>query len=126
MYIINDSHRKRCSPLHRWLIERRLRKLKLDNNQAEKLDILYTCTTSVDNKPHSVIQECITAMMADDSFNREQVQDLIRTATDQQAERATAMVAAFGEFYEQLEPWQQQQLRDMRHKRRYCWSRHCH
>jgi hypothetical protein len=46
--------------------------------------------------------------------------------TNNLAKRATTIVAAFSDFYEELDPLQQQQLRAMLYKRWHYRSRRCH
>ena len=113
----------------KWLINRRLRKLKLDDKQKEKLDALFATTGSA-IKDHRIVknevQEHFTAMMAEDGFDRDKAAELIRAAADQHVDRATEIAEAFGDLYETLEPWQQQKVLAMWQKRRHCLSHRCH
>ena len=66
----------------------------------------------------SEMQKSITAIMDDRSFNRNQAAVRTGTFVDPLAERSTAIVAASGEFYEELKPSQQRHLRATWHIRR--------
>lgn len=128
----NKQNARSCgqySPLRKWLIGRKLRKLKLDDSQIEKLDALFANARPVRNN-HPIandrVQEYIIEIMAEKAFNREKAAELIRTASDQDANRAIATVEAYGEFYLGLESWQQEQVQRMWKKRRHCASRCCH
>jgi Spy/CpxP family protein refolding chaperone len=126
---LNSHCCSKRSPIRKWLIGRRLRKLKLDNSQIEKLDELFANARSASNGhviANSELQQHISAIMAEDGFNREKAVELVRTIADQYAERATEIVEAFGEFYQGLEPWQREQIRGMWQKRRHCAARCCH
>lgn len=117
------------SPIRKWLIGRKLRKLKLDDSQIAKLDSLFASASSAsknhDNAKYGV-QKSISVMLAEEGFNRKKAVELIHTAAEQHVEHATEIVEAFGEFYQGLEPWQQKQVQAMWQKRRHCTSRRCH
>ena len=118
-----------CSAMRKWLIGRKLRKLNLDHNQVEKLEELLDNARPASQGHHKMkieLQECISAILADDDFTQDKAAVLIRTAADQHVERAVEIVAAFGEFYQGLEPEQQLQLQSMWQKRRNRASPCCH
>jgi len=75
---LNSRCCNQCSPIRKWLIERKLRKLKLDDNQREKLDTLID-SASLANKDHinakNEVQESITAMITEDGFNLDSAVD---------------------------------------------------
>ena len=119
----------RPNPIRKWLIGRKLRKLKLRDNQLEQLDALIASTRSTGwacGYDSSKVQRSLIALMTEQDFDHDKAAALIRTAADQQVERATQIAAAFGEFYQGLEAWQQAQLQNVLRKRSRCQSRCCH
>lgn len=115
--------------IRKWLIGRKLRKLKLDNSQIDKLDELFAglrSTTEACFVANIELQQHITELLTEDGFNHDKAANLIHSVADQHTERATEIAVRFGEFYQGLESWQQQQLRAMWQKRRRCASRCCH
>jgi|GEM_PF-1558545 len=129
MNSINSHCGKKRNSIAKWLIHRRLRKLKLDEQQKEKLDALFATAGSA-IKNHKIVkngvQESFTAMMAEGELDRDKAAELIRTAADQHVDHATEIAEAFGDLYETLEPWQQQQVQAMWQKRRHCLSHRYH
>lgn len=129
MISFNIHSGRACNPIGKWLINRKLRKLKLDASQKEMVDTLFAIASSA-RKDHAIarskVQERFTTMMAEEGYDREKAAELIRTAADQHADRATDIADAFGDLYETLEPWQQQQVLAMWQKRRHCRSHRCH
>jgi len=125
-----NSHCGRArNSIGKWLIDRKLRKLKLDDTQKEKLDALFaTAGSAIKNHKivKSEVQDRFTAMMAEGGLDRDKAAELIRTAADQHVDHATEIAEAFGDLYETLEPWQQQQVQAMWQKRRHCLSHRCH
>ena len=126
---VNTQGGRTCNSFGKWLINRKLRKLKLDDAQKEKVDALFAIARSA-RKDHAVvkseIQDRFTTMMADQGYDREKTVELIRSAADQHADRATDIADAFADLYQTLEPWQQQKVLAMWQKRRHCRSRRCH
>ena len=126
-----DSNTRCCrkrSPLRQWLIGRRLRKMKLDDGQVEKLDELFASARTADKESgigKNELRACISAMITDQAFDREKAAEHINSAVQKRAERMTDIAVAFGEFYQGLEPWQQQQLQALWRKRGHCGSRCC-
>jgi len=131
---MNTSHSSsaccnRRKPVRRWLIRRRLRKLKLDHNQLEKVDDLIARAGSEGQHRscfNRALQQHIRDVLTDDGFDRDRAFELIRSAAAQQIERQTELVAAYGEFYQGLDPQQQRQLKAMWKQHRRCRSRCCH
>ena len=126
---INTHSGRKCNPIGKWLINRKLRKLKLDDAQKEKVDALFAIARSA-RKDHAVVknevQERLTTMMAEEGYDREKTAELIRNAADQHADLATDITDAFADLYQTLEPWQQQKVLAMWQKRRHCRSHRCH
>ena len=126
---VNTDGGRTCNSIGKWLINRKLRKLKLDDTQKEKVDALFDIASSA-RKDHAIVksevQEDFTTMMADEGYDREKAVELIRSAADQHADRATELADAFADLYETLEPWQQQKVLAMWQKRRQCRSHRCH
>jgi Spy/CpxP family protein refolding chaperone len=126
---LNTHSGKACHPIGKWLINRKLRKLKLDATQKEKVDALFAIASSARKDQaieKSEVQEHFTTMMAEDGYDREKTAELIRNVADLHADRATDIANAFADLYEGLEPWQQQQVLAMWQKRRHCRSHRCH
>ena len=127
-----DSNTHCCRkrrPLRQWLIGRKLRKMKLDDDQAEKLDALFASARTADKESgigKNELRAYIGEMITDQAFDPERAAERINSAAQQHAERMSNIAVAFGEFYQGLEPWQQQQLQALWHKRRHCVSRCCH
>ena len=122
---IIESNTRCCSkrgPLRQWLIGRKLRRLKLDDTQREQLDGLFATASKLKQGKMTVQEELrdrISQMMVDPAFDRGSTAEWIQATAQRYAESTTQLVTAFGEFYRQLEPWQQQQLRSM-------WEKRCH
>ena len=126
---VNTHSGRTCNSFGKWLINRKLRKLKLDDAQKEKVDALFTIASSA-RKDHaatkSEVQDRFTTMMTEQGYDREKAVELIRSTADQHADRATDLADAFADLYETLEPWQQQKVLEMWQKRRHCRSHRCH
>ena len=126
---VNTDGGRTCNSIGKWLINRKLKKLKLDEAKKEKVDSLFDIASSA-RRDHAIakneVQEGFTAMMAEQGYDREKAVELIRSAADQHAERATDFADAFADLYETLEPWQQQKVLAMWQKRRHCRSHRCH
>ena len=126
---VNTDGGRTCHSIGKWLINRKLKKLKLDDAQKEKVDALFEIARSA-RKDHAdvknEVQHGLTTMMADQGYDREKAVELIRSAADQHADRATDIADAFADMYETLEPWQQQKVLAMWQKRGRCRSHRCH
>ena len=126
---VNTDGGRTCNSIGKWLINRKLKKLKLDEAQKEKVDSLFDIASSA-RRDHAIakneVQEGFTAMMAEQGYDREKAVELIRSAADQHAERATDVADAFADLYETLEPWQKQKVLAMWQKRMHCRSHRCH
>ncbi len=129
MNSFNSHCGKKRNSIAKWLINRKLRKLKLDDQQKEKLDTLFATAGSA-IKNHKIVknevQERFAEMMVADGFDHDKATELIRTAADQHVDHATEIAEAFGDLYAILEPWQQQKVLAMWQKRRRCASHRCH
>ena len=129
MNSIHPHYGRKQNPIAKWLINRKLRKLKLDDVQKEKLDALFDVASSA-YKDHKIekneVQEQMTTMLAADGFDRDRTAELIRASADRHADHATEIADAFGDLYETLDPSQQEQVLAMLQKRRHCYSHRCH
>ena len=126
---INTHSGRKCNPIGKWLINRKLRKLKLDDTQKEQLETVLEIASSARNDRRffkTEMQDHLPEMMTEEGFDRDRAVELITTATARQADRAAEIVQAFADLYETLEPWQQQQALAMMQKRRHCRSHRCH
>ena len=124
----NTSCRRWHSPLHRWLLVRRLRKLQLDSTQLESLNALLAALPMTGRGQVTGGRElnaCISAVMADQGFTREMAAEKIQLAAAEFAERATELFAAFAAFYRNLDTRQQQQLQAWWRKRANRGARCC-
>jgi len=129
MMSIHTHYSRKQNPIAKWLINRKLRKLKLDDVQKEKLDALFDVTSSA-YKDHKIekneVQEQMTTMLAAEGFDRDRTAELIRASADRHADHATEIAGAFGDLYEALDPSQQEQVLAMLQKRVHSCSHRCH
>ena len=125
----NSHFGKACTPVGKWLINRKLRKLKLNDAQKEQLDTVLEIASSA-HQEHQLfnteLQQRFTTMMTEDRYDRKKAEELIRKATNQHAEHAAEVAGAFADLYEILAPGQQQQVLAMWQKSRRCRSHRCH
>ena len=116
-----NTHRcQRTSPLRKWLLARRVRKLQLDDNQMEQLDTLFARAWSVSRRNMTggnELLDSIGKVLQEQAFDHDRVAERMDAAARAYAEDAAAIVIAFGEFYHALRPWQQQELRALWRKR---------
>ena len=117
------------NPIGKWLIKRKLRRLKLDAAQEEKVDTLFAIASSA-HKDHvivkSEVQDRFTEMMVENGYDREKAVEIMHSAADQYADRAIDITDVFADLYKTLAPWQQQQVLAMWKKRRHCRSHRCY
>ncbi len=116
------------SPLHRWLLARRLRKLQLDSSQLERLNTLLAALQTTHQGQvtgRHALNAGISAVMADTRSTREMAAEPFRLAAAAFAEQAADLIAAFAEFYRGLDPRQQQQLQAWWRKRSQRGARCC-
>ena len=124
---MNTTH-TRCgrtrSRVGKWLINRKLRKLELNEVQKQQLDTVFDIAHSAyeDKRSsrhamHQQISEVTTAQ----GFDRDRAIDLIHTAREQEAARTEEVVQAFGDLYDTLSPQQQEQALSMWEKRGRCF-----
>ncbi|MFT3720471.1 MAG: Spy/CpxP family protein refolding chaperone [Pseudorhodoferax sp.] len=106
------------------VVERVARKLELDAAQKAKLDALATRlaeqrrTLMGEGDP----REQVRALVAGDRFDRAAAQALVTQKTAALNAGSPELVAALGDFYDSLNPAQQQQVRDFL-QRRGGWHR---
>ncbi|HEX7637652.1 MAG TPA: Spy/CpxP family protein refolding chaperone [Burkholderiaceae bacterium] len=100
------------------------RTLDLDAAQQGKLQALATQlhaqhAAMIANDPHQRLQ----ALMAGSTFDRAGAQALVDEKVSQLQANSPALIAAVGDFFDSLNPTQQQQVRDFlaRHHRGHGW-----
>jgi len=127
------SHRAHRGPmtdaditqLRERVIDKAGRELALDAAQKAKLGVLADALkdqraalmAGADN-PRAELQ----ALMTGPQFDRTRAQALVEAKTGAVRDKAPAVVAAMADFFDSLQPGQQQQLRDYLQKRRG-WGR---
>jgi len=123
------GHHGKRAPVLNWFLKRKLRRLKLDESQRKQLDKLILSAgsarydrLSTRDQLHSNVAE----LLSKPEFNREKAAEVMRTATSHHIDRATKFIDTFGEFYDGLELWQQEQLQAMWQKRGCCTVQYCH
>jgi Spy/CpxP family protein refolding chaperone len=123
---MNTTH-TRCgrtrSRFGKWLINHKLRKLQLDDRQKQQLDTVFNIAHSAHRDKRMTrcaMQQRISDVMTEQGFDRDRAIDLIRTTSEQEAERAEEVVQAFGYLYDTLTPQQQEQALAMWEKRHRC------
>jgi hypothetical protein len=125
---ILGCHGKRA-PVLNWFFKRKLRKLKLGDSQRKQLDQLIISAESSRHDRLSASDELhsnVAELLSEPEFNRENAAEVIRTATSHHIDRATKFIDTFGEFYDGLDSWQQEQLQAMWKKRGRCAVQCCH
>jgi periplasmic protein CpxP/Spy len=65
----------------------------------------------------------VRALVAGDRFDRPQAQALVEKATAAIGARSPAVIAAFGDFYDSLNPQQQARVRETMERRHRWWRR---
>lgn len=108
-----------------WVVERVTRKLELDAAQQEKLRALAATLQAeraafhAQGDPRSQMR----ALVAGERFDRAQAQAMAEKASEAIRTRSPAVIAAFGDFYDSLNPAQQAQVRERMERRRGWWRR---
>ena len=107
------------------IVDRVSRHLDLDATQKAKLDALaqtlqqQRAAWAGQGDPRSQMR----ALVAGDHFDRTQAQALVEKATAAIGTRSPAVIAAFGDFYDSLNPQQQARVREAMERRRGWWRR---
>lgn len=119
----HDSGPEHNARLQTRVVERVSSKLDLNAEQKRKLqaltDVVVAQRKSVVGggaDPRSQVQ----ALVAGDKFDRSAAQALMQEKTQAIQAGSPAVIAALGDFYDSLEPAQQQKVRDMM-QRRHGW-----
>lgn len=123
------GHHGKRAPVLNWFIKRKLRKLKLDESQRKQLDKLILSAGSARHDRLSTrdqLHSNVAELLSKREFNREKAAEVMRTATGHHVDHATKFIDTFGEFYDGLESWQQEQLQAMWQKRGRCAVQCCH
>ncbi len=108
------------------VIEKASRKLDLNEAQKQKLgslaDALLAARTAVrgtDGEPRAQFK----ALIAGSSFDRGAAENLLAGKTGQVQNQGPKVIAALGDFFDSLNPTQQQQLREFMDRRGGRWGR---
>jgi protein CpxP len=103
-----------------WVVERVTRRLDLSPAQQAKLRALAATLQAereaFAGQPHP--REQMRVLVAGDKFDRAQAQVLAEKASDALRARSPAVIAAFGDFYDSLDPGQQVKVREFMERRR--------
>lgn len=109
-----------------WLVERAAEKLSLTPPQRERLVAVKEELGRIRHEAGigpEQRHEQVAALIAGERFDRAAAQTLVSEKTRQVERYAPQVVAALGDFYDSLDPQQQQQLRDWLADAggRHCW-----
>ena len=106
-----------------WALERATRTLDLNDDQQQRLAVLAdklqaqrTALMGATPDPRAQIK----ALVATDKFDRAGAQTLITEKTPNLQTKSPELIAALAEFYDSLNPAQQQKVRDLM-ERRHGW-----
>jgi Spy/CpxP family protein refolding chaperone len=109
------------------VIERVGRKLDLDDAQKQKLGVLAdklqaqrAAVVGSTADPRAAMQ----ALVAGDKFDRTRAQSLLNEKLQAVQTGSPEVIAAMGDFYDSLNPDQQQKVRDFMQRRRGWMGRH--
>ena len=124
---MNTTH-TRCgrtrSRFGKWLINRKLHKLELNDAQKQQLDTVFDIAHSAYEDKRSsrhAMHQQISEVMTAQGFDRDRAIDLIRTTREQEVSKAEEVVLACGDLYDTLSPQQQEQAQAMWEQRGRCF-----
>jgi len=102
-----------------WVVERVTRKLDLTEPQKAKLQALASTLQAERSAFHAQgdPRARMQALLAGDKFDRAGAQAMAEKAADALRGRSPAVIAAFGDFYDSLDPAQQARVRDAMERR---------
>ncbi|GAA6143555.1 Spy/CpxP family protein refolding chaperone [Hydrogenophaga sp. 5NK40-0174] len=113
------------------IVERVTKKLDLNADQRAKLvalgEALEAQRVAIKAQEKVSTRDAIQALVAGDKFDREAAQALVASKTEMVQTGAPSVIAALGDFYDSLNPEQQQMVRERmakRHGRWGGWGRH--
>lgn len=99
-------------------------KLELNDAQKQKLGVLadeLIAQRKAWRAQGSDPRAEVKALMANEKFDRSGAQGLLERRTQQVQGAGPKVIAAFGDFYDSLNPTQQQQVRERLNKRGHGW-----
>jgi len=98
-----------------WAVDKATSKLDLDETQVAKLNVLKDAMLSARKdfqRNRESGREAITAMLAKPTLDRDQAMGLVNQHTAAVNAQAPQVIAALGDFYDSLNPEQQNTLRE--------------
>ena len=118
---------ERVTEVRTKVVDKISKKLELDTTQKQKLDVLAdqnlaarTAFRGTGTDPRADLQ----AMVAGAKFDRARAQTMFEQKTQAMQGNGPKMISAFADFYDSLNPQQQQQVRErMQHRGGGWWSR---
>ena len=123
----HDASPEQMAQMQGKMVERIGSKLDLNAEQKQKLqtltDVLLAqrkAMAGVAGDPRSQVQ----ALVAGERFDRSAAQSLLDEKTRAVQAGGPAVIAALGDFYDSLQPAQQQKVRDMMQRRRGWMASH--
>jgi Spy/CpxP family protein refolding chaperone len=123
----HDASPEQMAQMQGKMVERIGSKLDLNAEQKQKLqtltDVLLAqrkAMVGVAGDPRSQVQ----ALVAGERFDRSAAQSLLDEKTRAVQAGGPAVIAALGDFYDSLQPAQQQKVRDMMQRRRGWMASH--
>ena len=131
MRLINFMH-KQChhsrSTMGNWGVRRISKKLKLDKRQQSKLSLLHNTFESGQSYVTDIRKErsaMLDDIFTDNGFDRDSALHYLNVPRLAFEEQVPAIIDALGEFYQCLNPQQQEQLRELMRKHHQqhsrCW-----
>ncbi|MEJ2179452.1 MAG: Spy/CpxP family protein refolding chaperone [Gammaproteobacteria bacterium] len=132
MRLINIMH-KQCHrsrlTMGNWGVRRISKKLKLDERQQSKLSSLQNTFESGQSYIADIRKErsaMLDDIFTDSGFDRDSALHYLNIPRLAFEEQVPAIIEALGEFYQCLNPQQQEQLRELMRKHHQQRSRRCH
>jgi Spy/CpxP family protein refolding chaperone len=123
----HDASPEQMAQMQGKMVERIGSKLDLNAEQKQKLETLTDvllaqrkAMAGVAGDPRSQVQ----ALVAGERFDRSAAQSLLDEKTRAVQAGGPAVIAALGDFYDSLQPAQQQKVRDMMQRRRGWMASH--
>ncbi len=114
---------ERVTEMRGKVVERISSKLDLNAEQKAKLELLADEMIATrkafrgDTEPRTELR----SLVAGERFDRSKAQQMLEQKTQAVQGNAPKMLNAFGDFYDSLNPAQQQQLRERLEQRRHGW-----
>ena len=128
MNFLHKPCRQKHLPVSNWVLRRISKKLRLEESQQSKLSSLQNAIVSSQSYVADVHKDRTTMLgdiFTDNGFDQESALHYLNVPRLAFEEQAPAIVDALGEFYQCLNPQQQEQLRSLLRKhyqqRSRCW-----